>query len=202
MAESAEVLSVGAIEQWRAALSSYGETLTDALAGVELELRRVHDWLEEQLIYWKRMVRQREEEVVRAKAELAQRQFPGWDGRVPDCTVQRKNLQRAQARLDHARAQVECVRRWQMRFPKIVEETYRGAAHRLQRLLESTIPAALDDLDRRLRALEAYMQQQAAGDARIASSVPPPTSTPAVPAPTPLTHAHNQHQQPGEEQVS
>jgi len=156
MLESAEVGSLNALAEWRTALANYAETLADGLAGIELELRRVADWLDERAAYWRRMVRQREEEVTRAKAELSQRQFPGWDGRIPDCTVQRKNLQRAKARLEHAQTQVERVRRWQNRLPKIIEEVYRGAAHRLQRLLESTIPAALEDLQLRLAALEAY----------------------------------------------
>jgi DNA repair exonuclease SbcCD ATPase subunit len=176
MSDSAEVLSLTALAEWQAALSNYAETLAEGLAGIELELRRVSDWLEEQAAYWKRMVRQREEEVTRARAELSQRQFPGWDGRVPDCTVQRKNLQRALARLEHAQAQVERVRRWQTRLPKIIDEVYRGAAHRLQRMLESTIPAALEDLHARRAALEAYTAlEPATTSARASSGTPAET---------------------------
>lgn len=175
MIGSADVRSLEVLARWQAALSNYADTLADGLAGVELELRRVADWLDDQLAYWKRMVRQREDEVTRARAELSQRQFPGWDGRVPDCTVQRKNLERALRRLEHAREQVERVRRWQIRLPKIIEEVYRGAAHRLQRLLEGVVPAALDDLHTRLKALQAYAESAAA------PPVAPPTP-PSVPA--------------------
>lgn len=195
MSESANVLSLTALADWQAALSSYVEILAEGLAGIELELRRVDNWLEEQAAYWRRMVRQREEEVTRARAELSQRQFPGWDGRVPDCTVQRKNLQRALARLDHARAQVERVRGWQIRLPKIIDEVYRGAAHRLQRMLESVIPSALEDLQARRAALEAYTAlEPAIGTAYEGSTTPPQTGadqiaddSPSVaPTPTPV----------------
>jgi DNA repair exonuclease SbcCD ATPase subunit len=194
MSESVEVHSLTALAEWHAALANYAEILADGLAGVELELRRVADWLNEQAAYWKRMVRQREEEVTRAKAELSQRQFPGWDGRIPDCTVQRKNLQRAKARLEHAQNQVERVRRWQTRLPKIIEEVYRGAAHRLQRMLESTIPAALEDLQARLAALEAYtaIQPTTGADPGVgttysttASDTTVNPTPPVVSAPTP-----------------
>ena len=81
MADGADVRSIDAVRDWHAALATYGEGLAEALAGVELEIRRAHEWLQEQLALWKRAIRDCEEEVTRAKAELAQRKFPGWDGR-------------------------------------------------------------------------------------------------------------------------
>jgi hypothetical protein len=153
------------------------------------------DWLEEQLIYWKRLVRQREDEVTRARAELSQRQFPGWDDRIPDCTVQRKNLERALARLEHAREQVERIRHWQGHLPRIIDEVYRGAAHRLQRLLEGVVPVALDDLTNRLQALEVYAESSPASAStplpvsQQSSSAQQPSTT--EPAPSGVSHQGN-----------
>ena len=78
---SADVRSIAALRDWHAALTGYGEALAESLAGVELELRRGFDWIDEQLGRWQKAVRDCEEEVVQAKAELSARKFTGWDGR-------------------------------------------------------------------------------------------------------------------------
>src|SRR6516164_7016167 len=98
----ADVRSIAAVVDWRADLTNYGDLLAEAMAGVDLEIRRAYDWIEEQYSRWKRSIRDCEEEVTRAKAELSQRKFPTWDGREPDTTVQEKNLRIAKAKLEHA----------------------------------------------------------------------------------------------------
>ncbi len=156
MADGADVRSIDAVRDWHAALAEYGDGLAEALAGVELEIRRAHDWLEEQLGRWQRAIRDYEEEVTRAKAELSQRKFPTWDGREPDCTVQEKALRLAKARLEHAEDQVEKCRRWLGRLPKMVDEVYVGASRRLANFVEAELPKGLADLARRVAALESY----------------------------------------------
>ena len=83
--------------------------LAEALAGVELEIRRAYDWLDEQLALWKQAVRDCEEEVVRAKAELSQRKFrPGTAAsRTAPCRRRASGWRRA--RLEHAEEQVAKV---------------------------------------------------------------------------------------------
>ncbi len=152
----ADVRSIAALQHWRAQLATYGEILVEAMAGVDLEIRRMQDWLEEQLSLWKGAIRQCEEEVTQAKAELAQRQFPTWDGREPDCTVQERNLRRAKARLEYAEEKVEMIRRWITRLPKMIDEVFTGPSRRLQSMLEADVPNALAELGRRLAALESY----------------------------------------------
>ncbi|MDY3560491.1 hypothetical protein R5W23_001726 [Gemmata sp. JC673] len=153
---SADVRSIAAVIDWHAALTNYRDGLDEAMAGVDLEIRRAYDWLEEQLKRWQRAVRDCEEEVVRAKAELSQRKFPNWDGREPDCTVQEKALRLAKARLEHAEEKVVTVRRWLGRLPKMVDETFTGSSRRLKSMLESDLPNALTALNRRIAALESY----------------------------------------------
>ncbi|MCS6865245.1 MAG: hypothetical protein RMJ56_16470 [Gemmataceae bacterium] len=153
---SADVRAIDALSQWRAQLATYGELLAEALAGVNLEIRRVHEWLDEQLTLWKRAIRQCEEDVTRAKAELAQRQFPTWDGREPDCTVQEKNLRQAKARLEYAQDKVATIRRWMTRLPQVIDEVFTGPSRRLQSMLEADLPTALAELSRRIAALESY----------------------------------------------
>lgn len=156
MPDNADVRSIDAVRDWQAALTTYGEGLAEALAGIELEIRRAYDWLGEQLARWQHAVRDCEEDVTRAKAELSQRKFPTWDGREPDCTVQEKNLRRAKARLAHAEEQVVKCRQWLGRLPKFIDEMYTGAARRLTNFLEAELPRGLAELSRRIGALESY----------------------------------------------
>jgi hypothetical protein len=152
----ADVRSIDAVRDWHATLANYADSLSEALAGVEMEIRRAYEWLDEQLALWRQAIRDGEEEVVRAKAELSQRKFKTWDDREPDCTVQERALRRAKARLEHAEDQVETVRQWIGRLPKIIDETYRGAGRRLQNLLEDDLPKGQMDLARRIASLEVY----------------------------------------------
>ena len=147
---------IAAVIDWRADFINYGEVLAEAMAGVDLEIRRAYDWLDEQITLWKRAVRSCEEDVTRAKAELSQRKFTTWDGREPDCTVQEKNLRLAKARLEHAEDQVVKCRQWLGRLPKAIDEMYTGASRRLANFLEAELPKALAELVRRHAALEAY----------------------------------------------
>jgi hypothetical protein len=153
---SADVRSIAAVRDWHAALANYGDVLAESLAGVELEIRRAFDWIEEQRLRWERAVKECEEEVTQAKAELAARKFTDWSGRDPDTTVQEKALRAAKARLEHAEDQVARCRSWMVRLPKLIEEVYRGPAQRLTSFLEADLARGLASLTRRYAALEAY----------------------------------------------
>ena len=152
----ADVRSIDAVRDWHATLANYADSLAEALAGVEMEIRHATEWLDEQLSLWRQAIRDCEEEVVRAKAELSQRKFKTWDGRDPDCTVQELALRSAKARLEHAEEQVERVRQWIGRLPKIIDETYRGAGRRLQNFLDDDFPKGQIELARRIASLETY----------------------------------------------
>ncbi len=174
----ADVRSIDAIRDWHAALATYGEGLAEALAGVELEIRRAHEWVGDQLSSWQRAVRDCEDDVVRAKAELSQRKFPTWDGREPDTTVQEKNLRVAKARLQHAEDQVVKCRQWLGRLPKMIDEVYSGASRRLANFLEADLPKSLAQLAQRVASLEAYAGLRP-------DYAPGPSSLPAAPASPP-----------------
>ena len=175
---AADVRSIDAVREWHAALAGFGESLSEALAGVELELRRANDWLHEQLALWKRAVRDCEEEVVQAKAELAARKFPDYSGREPDTTVQERALRRAKAKLEHAEDQVEKVRGWIGRLPKVIDEVYRGPGHRLANFLDAELPKGLAGLNQRIEALESYAGLRADYAPAPAGSAPQPAPPP------------------------
>jgi hypothetical protein len=156
MSIGADVRSISVLREWLAALAVYQDEAGAALASMNMELRRGLDWVEQQLHQWQQAVRQAEEAVTQAKAELVARQFPGWDGREPDTTLQERNLRRAEAWHEHCEDQVRRCRGWLARLPKIIEETYTGHGHRLQIFLEGDMARGLATLNQRLEALERY----------------------------------------------
>jgi hypothetical protein len=180
MADAADVRSIDAVREWHAALTEYGEILAESLAGVELEIRRARDWLEEQLGRWQRAIKDCQEDVTRAKAELSQRKFTTWDGREPDCSVQEKALRLAKAKLEHAEEQVVKCRQWIGRLPKMVDELYVGASRRLGNFIEAELPKGLADLGRRVAALENYASLRPDYN-------PTPSASSVVAAPPPRT---------------
>ena len=64
MSRSANVRSVQTLKDFKVALINFAEDARNALSGVEMELRRIRNWLErDQLGYWQTQVKRRNEEV-------------------------------------------------------------------------------------------------------------------------------------------
>jgi hypothetical protein len=170
---SANVNSLEALHDWYAALCVFRTEAMESLSSVSLEIQRADNWLDEQLRSWQQAARDAEEDVVRYKAELANRRHVNFAGRVPDCTVQQENLQNAEDRLQYARDQIEVVRRWFHRMPKMIDEEYTGPARRFMNLLEGDLPRGLAMLKGQIASLEAYLNIQSE---RVAQAPPPETA--------------------------
>lgn len=181
MSESARVNSIEAVRDFRIGLTSFCEDVRQALATVDMEARRVLDWIaRDQQGYWTRMVRQCQEEVTQAKADLFRRQLSKMSGDNPDVTEQRDALRRAQARLEHAEEKIEKCRRWERQLQRPLEE-YRAPAMHLGSMVEGDPPRIVTVLDRVLDSLDSYL----AAMPPPSVSRPRPISSPAEPAPAP-----------------
>jgi hypothetical protein len=177
---AADVRSIEALREMHATVCKFRTDAQDGLLSADLSIRRANDYLVEKLHFWQAAVRKCEEEVFQAKQELKQRQYVGYDGRVPDTTVQEESLKRAQGRLRYAQEKVETVRRWMTKLPNQVSEVYEGPARQLGATLESELPRALALLERRIMALEAYTALTApAAPAPVATETS--TTTPEAP---------------------
>jgi hypothetical protein len=179
MSEPADVRSIEAVRDWKAAMQSFQVSAREALLAIELAIRRAFDWLEEQRHFWQQEIRRREEAVTQAKAELTRRKMLPIIGKHPDCTEQEKALRKAQQRLAEAEDKLEQCRRWATPLRRAVDE-YEGPARKLAALLEGDLPRALAVLERKIRALESYVELQAASDpAASGASHGPGADTPA-----------------------
>ena len=161
MSTGADVREIDGLREWLASGSIYKVESEEALASIRLEIRRGIDWVGQQLDLWQRSLRDREDAVVQAKAELSARRFPGPTGRMPDTTVQERNLRRAIARFEQAQDRVAACKKWLVNLPKIVDETFSGAGHRLALLLEGEVAKGLSLLHRQIESLEQYAETRA-----------------------------------------
>jgi|SRR5579871_97789 len=214
MIQAVDVRSIEEVRDFHAQMCKFRKDAEDGLAAVELTVRRATDYLVEKQQFWQRAIRTGEDEVFQAKQELKQRQYPGFDGRIPDCTVQEDNLKRAQGRLRHAHEKLEVVRRWMSKLPKSVSETWESPSRHLAATLEGQLPRGLAVLERRIQALEAYIALSApVGQPPSAetSSAAAPTADAAAPteptaveaeAPAPATAEASAESQPAEEAKS
>jgi len=164
---SANVNSLEALHEWHAALCVFRTEALESMSSIVMEINRADSWLDDQLRGWQREQRDAEEEVLRCKNELQNRKFVGFDGRVPDCSVQEGNLRQAKDRLDHAREQTVKVRQWYHKMPKMIDEEYQPGARHLVNFLEAELPRALAMLNAQIDSLQAYL------NLRVEPAAPP-----------------------------
>lgn len=187
MATSARVTSVQALVDFKAKLCAFGVDANNALAGIDLQIRRAFEWLEEQLKHWQREVRRRQEFVVRAKNDLLQRQSSRDRGHGPGTTEQELALEEARARLREAEMRVDNCKHWARILPREVMEC-EAPTRQLAGLLESDLPQAVALLEQKILSLEAYLALLAPAGPGTGTGVrggpQPPDDAPARPKET------------------
>jgi chromosome segregation ATPase len=177
VSESANVTSVAALQDFRAALVGFAAEARQALDATDAEIRRVQDWLEDQLKTWQATVRRCEDEVFRARTELTRRKMVRIGDRQPDCTEQEEALREAQDKLEYAEDKVKVTRRWIQQLPHAVID-YEGPARQLGGFLEAELTRACALLDYKSDVLDAYLRE-------TAPAAPAPPAAAGTPAPAP-----------------
>lgn len=168
MSQSARVGSIDALKALHAALARFAPDAQEALGAAEMEIRRVFDYLHEQLKYWQRQVEKRREEVNRARVDLTHARAVR-QGERSGYVEQEIALRKAQMQLREAEEKVVIVKRWLLHLPQAVNE-YEGPARRLAGLLDADLKQGIALLESKIAALEAYTE------IHVAEPPPPPTS--------------------------
>ncbi len=188
MATSARVTSLAAIEEFKAHLGEFAIDAANALANIDLQIRRASDWLEERGKFWQREIRERHEDVLRAKSELMQRKDLWGPGRGPGTTDQEAALELAIRRLREAEEKLAHCKRWARVLPQELIDC-QGRNNQLGGMLEGDLKRATALLEAKLRALEEYLAITApsgSGTPAPGGDAPPPdsatASAPAGPA--------------------
>lgn len=190
MSSGANVNSIEAVRDFRAALHTFDQEAHEALVSFDTEVRRSIEWLLQGApAAWENERNKAERAMSQAKIDLARcRAMPLADGRPPACLEERKQLERARQRLAYAEEKIKIVLRLGQAADREATE-YKGRANQLVSLLDGELPRAVALLDRVLSILESYVglnqptgglsPEERAGAEQIASAA---QGTPAEPS--------------------
>src|SRR5438093_11180043 len=120
---TANVNSIDAPRQFRAALVRFVAEVEAALVTLDLEAHRSIEWIEgDRPRYWRQATRKASEAVGEARVALerCQVRISGEDTKY--CYDERKALEKAKRRLQLAEEKVQAVRRWRLERRKAAEE--------------------------------------------------------------------------------
>ncbi|RMH27097.1 MAG: hypothetical protein D6692_08180 [Planctomycetota bacterium] len=153
MAESARVTSIEALTEFRPALIRFGEEAQAALVSVGSNAAMLVETLRrERLPHWKREIRIRSEEAVRANTKLIQQTA----SESPRPSVDaRKAYELAKRRVKEAEDKYEHTQRSIRALEKEIEQ-YRTAIQPMASIVRASVPKAVARIDRSVAALDAY----------------------------------------------
>lgn len=159
MTDQADVKSIETLAFVRTAFAAFGHEAGQALAEIEIQGQRAVDWIcVDQAAYWKTEIRKANEVVNKAIKDLEHcRTFKKVGDTTPSCIEEKKALDKARQKLARAEAKAEAVRRW----TPIVQQQFRETGVRLVRfrdVIDVDCPRAMSQLEKMLRALDAYRQ--------------------------------------------
>lgn len=185
----ARLTRIDAVREMAAAVDAFRAEATAALENLDMEIRRVLEWIHhDRHDHWNHQVRREWERITEARVQLQQAMTARRiDEHDPACIDEKKALARAKQRLETAQEKVEAVRHCARAVDHAVDD-YRGARTPLASWLESEGPKALATLRRIMDNLEDYLSLQgagsgpgtcAAGGGEVAAGVSPATTPPS-----------------------
>jgi hypothetical protein len=136
---------------------NFSDDARNALTGVEMEIRRIRDWLlREQMSYWQTQVKRRNEAVSMARTELHRRRLSQQNSDAISDTEQKENLRVAQRRLVEAEDKVVRIKKWVPLLEHAIAE-YHSASQPLGDRLTGQFLNSMALLERTIASIDAYL---------------------------------------------
>jgi hypothetical protein len=157
MSKSANVLSVQTLKDFKIAMCNFAEDARNSLSGVDMELRRMRDWLErDQLGYWQSQIKKRQEDLMQARADLHKRKISQQGSDAVSDAEQKEALRDATRRLRVAEEQLAKVKRLVPVLHHAIDE-YHSHSQPLGDHLSGGFEKSLFILAKMIDSLEAYL---------------------------------------------
>jgi hypothetical protein len=161
MSKSANVLSLDTLKNFKLTMCNFAEEARNALSGVDMELRRMRDWLErDQLGYWQAQVKKRSEELMQARSDLHKRKISQQGSDAVSDAEQKEALREAQRRLRVAEEKVAMIRKLIPFLHHAIDE-YHSHAQPLGDHLTGGFERSVFGLEKMIGSLEAYLALRA-----------------------------------------
>ena len=159
MSSQADVRSIEALKEFRAALALYSEEAQGALGAVKMEARRTVQWLQhDRKLHWSEQIKRRREQVASARAEVARRRLAKTPEHTPAFSEQKELLRKAEAGLREAELKVALIKKWEPALQLAVLELH-ASIRRIGDLSGADVPRGSMLLGRLVDALEAYLRE-------------------------------------------
>jgi hypothetical protein len=153
MADAAKVGSIDAIREFREALGTFIEDSRNALTSVEMENRRLNEWVKNtQRLYWLNEVKRRREKMNEIRGELHRRKLSGGGE-----TEAKEAVRIAKKRLQESEIKVEIVKKAAPILQHAIDE-YLGLARPLGDMLTGELENCMAMLNRMADALDDYIR--------------------------------------------
>jgi hypothetical protein len=157
MSRTAKVLSVQTLRDFKNAMITFSEEARNSLGGVDMELRRMRDWLErDQLGYWQSQIKRRNEELMQARADLHRRKISQQGSDAVSDADQKEALREAQRRLRVAEEKVALVKKLIPQLHHAIAE-YHSHSQPLGDHLSGGFERAVAGLEKMAMSLDAYL---------------------------------------------
>jgi hypothetical protein len=159
MSQQADIKSIETLAFMRSAFAAFAHETGQALAEIEIQGQRAVEYIcVDRAAYWKTEIRRASDLVNKAIKDLEHcRTFKKVGDNTPSCIEEKKALEKARQKLARAEQKAEAVRRW----TPIVQQQFRETCVRLVRfrdVIDVDCPRAMAELERMLKALDAYRQ--------------------------------------------
>ncbi len=157
MSKSANVLSVQTLKDFKLVMCNFAEEARNSLSGVDMELRRMRDWLErDQLGYWQTQIKRRQEDLMQARADLHKRKISQQGSEAVSDAEQKEALREATRKLRVAEEKLAMVKRLIPFLHHAIDE-YHSHSQPLGDHLSGGFEKSLFTLEKMIGSLEAYL---------------------------------------------
>ncbi|HVJ81648.1 MAG TPA: hypothetical protein VNC50_11305, partial [Planctomycetia bacterium] len=148
MSTGAKLTSVESLAALKSAVAAFVDDAKTALGAVEMETRRVQDWLGREMpAYWQRQLQKWREEIAVAKAALARKRLQRTEHYIPDTSEEEKMLAYAKFKCEEAEEKLEKIKKWSRQIERNWDE-YQGIAGQLADIVVGNPPKCVADLNR------------------------------------------------------
>jgi hypothetical protein len=169
MSKSANVLSLQTLKDFKLAMITFAEDARNSLSGVDIERRRMRDWLErDQLGYWQSQIKRRQEDLMQARADLHKRKISQQGSDAVSDAEQKENLREATRKLRVAEEKLAQIKRLIPVLHHAIDE-YHSHSQPLGDHLSGGFEKSLFTLEKMVGSLEAYLALAAPESPRMDS---------------------------------
>jgi hypothetical protein len=165
MGRAARVTSIDMLPLLAAALQKFRGQASGVLDDLEIEIRRILEWIHhDRKDYWERELHRAYEKLNQAQLRLQQARLSRRVGdQTPDCAEEKRAVAQARRRVDVAHEKINAVRHWTRVIERAVDDFQRSRA-RFGAWLDVDFPKAVATLNKMSESLVTYISLEAQAD--------------------------------------